>query len=1098
MKFRPRILLNIILPCLLLALGATACSDDFPEQNPVCPEGEWATLRLNFQVADVAVNSRASDAGVETLWIGIYNVSSGACTFNKVYQENADNPEHVLTTIDGIDCRSGKSYVVGVANIDGQTATDLTTGRTAALRDLLLQADTWEKYRAIAMAEETSDGGKYIHVDAVASPLLMSGGYMTSHREGSAADVHETLDIRPGANNPDGAIHLRRIWAQNTIKISAGGNIVDMDVTNIQVYNVPLYSWLDSRDGQDETTVTGLCANAGDYVNPQANGVNAPEYLPSLRFTPPAEIIEKDGVYTFSWWQYENKRTGTSTDYQQREIRHKPDGENTDVFKSLSESPEGSLANNATYVRINATVTYLDPQNNLQNPDGLDLPSSSASRTASVTYFVHLGYMNNDATDFNCHRNSRNTYNITVKSVNEILVEAFSDIENQPGAQGTVTDVTDKIEMLDAHNGVFNIYLSANEIKNFTFSMRTYASGQLYNIQDQGEGVNNIPAEGSPEFKYYNWIELVPTGYTSTSSTYETRFAAYPDLTGSNSRAGRVYYPGELSSSGLKGQWFTVYVNEYAYESRYGEDGYGVETGTNWKGYVNQPARSAWFNVAQETSSDGMSVYYRAKYALTQKSIQTYYNVADNDCKTALGLEHDNESFGQNIRWTVGAETAPDNGRFNSWDAVQKSPSWSNYVTLTSQQQVKALTNTVQTKAAGIDVSAKNYALPAQVLLSSSKLTGSTGGYLGKAGSQDPQTSATAAQYIEAIYACLNRNRDENGNGVIDLPEMKWYLPASGKYLRMILGRNSLQTPLMNFQQATLPDGCGNDANTLYHYISSDAKIIWVDEGMSSSQYINSNVTWAHAPWQLRCIRNLGTDLTKTPTINEVEQVEPAYVSDLSDSDTGGGMVHVRRYYGTALREPTTTPLPMHKASSSYNKLGRYGFEIAPAGNTFSGSYEYEASSQFIDTEKYTVTAVSGVSYDDYSSANTAARHCASLNNTSARKGWRLPNQKEIVIMLRLGVLRAKSDYHSYKYYTLSTEQVSTTCFMTCTQEHWANNGTNPGNSAEALSWNYRLTTVERPGMIAVAATGDRITSVRCVRDLTSSEQNKSYSELIE
>ncbi len=100
--------------------------------------------------------------------------------------------------------------------------------------------------------------------------------------------------------------------------------------------------------------------------------------------------------------------------------------------------------------------------------------------------------------------------------------------------------------------------------------------------------------------------------------------------------------------------------------------------------------------------------------------------------------------------------------------------------------------------------------------------------------------------------------------------------------------------------------------------------------------------------------------------------------------------------------------------------------------------------------------------------------------------------------MLRLGVLRAKSDYHSYKYYTLSTEQVSTTCFMTCTQEHWANNGTNPGNSAEALSWNYRLTTVERPGMIAVAATGDRITSVRCVRDLTSSEQNKSYSELIE
>ena len=43
-------------------------------------------------------------------------------------------------------------------------------------------------------------------------------------------------------------------------------------------------------------------------------------------------------------------------------------------------------------------------------------------------------------------------------------------------------------------------------------------------------------------------------------------------------------------------------------------------------------------------------------------------------------------------------------------------------------------------------------------------------------------------QYIEALQACMNRNRDENGNGVIDAAELKWYLPASGKICTYYLG----------------------------------------------------------------------------------------------------------------------------------------------------------------------------------------------------------------------------------------------------------------------------------------------------------------------
>ena len=43
-----------------------------------------------------------------------------------------------------------------------------------------------------------------------------------------------------------------------------------------------------------------------------------------------------------------------------------------------------------------------------------------------------------------------------------------------------------------------------------------------------------------------------------------------------------------------------------------------------------------------------------------------------------------------------------------------------------------------------------------------------------------------------AYYACLQRNRDENGDGKIDQTETKWYLASSGQYISLWLGRSSL------------------------------------------------------------------------------------------------------------------------------------------------------------------------------------------------------------------------------------------------------------------------------------------------------------------
>ena len=253
----------------------------------------------------------------------------------------------------------------------------------------------------------------------------------------------------------------------------------------------------------------------------------------------------------------------------------------------------------------------------------------------------------------------------------------------------------------------------------------------------------------------------------------------------------------------------------------------------------------------------------------------------------------------------------------------------------------------------------------------------------------------------------------------------------------------------------------------------------------------------------------MGTDLRTGTT----DGVTPAYDDTDYDGTTFGGVVKVKHYYGTALREPTTSALPMHKTSDSENKLGRYGFEIAPRGNFANATKDREAPAQFINASNHTITQAYGPSnmatYKEYSDSIAIASPCQDLNNNSGRKGWRVPNQKEIAIMMRMGVLGTRADDYSWvqQWYQwrlqASADGESTQDgFMTCTQEHWTNFNDNSGtlgSSTEELSWDYRMVTAEPVNKIATATNWKQkyIRAVRCVRDLTAAEANKSYDDIV-
>ena len=1113
-----------LLPAIMLVM--TACNDDIDIPATVDgPEGEDTTISLTIQAPEMShlesrANMTTSEANsVRSLWVGIYSYATSRSTLsdgnnsglllqNGQHGFTSGNKSHTRYTLTGINTKSGRSYIVAVANPDlnyGYTMdANGKLGAKSKLSDLLAQADTWDKFQSIVIEREPFQNAAVLGVPNN-SPLPMSGIYVDNENLTHPDDWTKVepyqIPLSKNGLNLKGSIHLRRPFTQVKFNVSVSEDIVSFDVESYRVYNVPTYGWLYERSQSDDLTNRIDYANAGDAMQPIVD--DNTNYKPSLVY-PSTNITENNGVYSFDFWMMENKRTGRAdfcTDYQKREREYKnADGTNSGVYESLCPTAEPTLNNLATYVEIRGTLTYKNG-NNVENPSQIPegegagtLPGNVASRTVEATYKVHLGYAvgNNEgekARDFNNYRNSIYNYNVTVRSANSIIVEAFRIGDNpelQPGAEGVVTDVTDNLFECDAHPEVFNIYLTTEEIANFSFTMRSYYNNQeivIYQQKKDENGVqkNNIPERGDDNFKFYNWIELVPTGLTAQTEANKNRIKEFPNLarnpnwkTQTAAQRG-FYYPGELAGSGLTGQYFTVYVNEHAYVPRYGDANWGYEVGNNWHAYVNTTRpRQAWFNVSQETSKDGQNVYYRSKYALSQRSIQTYYNMGNNTVATALGLEHVNESFGMNIRWTkdIIANLDPDNGRYNVWlgvngtDGGSEADNWSSVVKLNTSQIVNEITNSktngqMQYAQDYFNTAEKTWNVPMQNTIAGNSLSGTAGMYDGKANQYDPQVNGNNIQYIEALQACMNRNRDENGNGVIDAAELKWYLPASGKYARIILGRRTLSNPLMNYQQSILRYACTNGGNTIYHFIASDNVIVWADEGMSSSSFYGANPEYAqyyYAPWQIRCIRNLGTDLT---SVSRGEKVTPAYDDKTKNTTTGSGVVKVNAYYGAALRDPVTTYLPMHKSNSPYNALGRYGFEIAEVdnGNTNNPNTRTNEASAADYVRNYTT----------YNNAVISATPCSRLNQ-GTKKGWRIPNQAEAVIMRRMGILRNNGN--------------TTSQFMTCTQEYYSN--ATPAVGSDTPGSAYRILTVRTA--LATAQVIGSINVVRCVRDLTAEE----------
>ena len=826
-----KILKQLYAGLLGLAIGFISCTDDLGVQSIAVSEGMPAEVTLEIDASTlgkVQVTRAGEDEGnyVYDLYILIFNKNKVLKTKEYISNANFEGSK----TLEPIQTTSGESYIMAVANIKRGMPSeydDDVTGASTALDEAEIGSFTIDDLRKLQL------GLRARTVDVINrqnGTFTMAGAYVPSEGQEQGdgyCQIPEEKVTLPGS------IKLYRTDAWITFNLSIGEDAnkpsnasyePSFIATSFRVLNIPMKSSLTNQttdyDGAEVTS-------SEDYYDiPEDNPVTIAD-----------EVTDDEGnVYqTFSFYLMENRKSPVSIPengwtYECREKQVK------------TSTGEGNNVINGDWEYAPKYATYVAISGRFRGYDEDDRPVE-----ADVIYKIHLGdFRNNDYGNFDTRRNTHYTYTVKVNGVDNIIVEVETNDENQPGATGDVfySDNT-RIYYLDAHYEACLMEFSYEDL-----------SG---NYRDKINYLVSTPFTeyGAIKSSDANWVRFAIND--KSAGNYNRTLQVYENPNQMMNVEELIDLLNKMSQDRDHEYWdnnerfaVTCFVNEYYYTEDPAEDGYqsdhdyggqyaipeGVtldKTVPAWKYVVNQPNRTLSLLCDVNTSADGESSIINAAYVISQRSIQTFYNADPSvtDLTSALGLEVINETGTQlNEMGEPEGTTSSDyrdgwNNSVNMWNAVGKN--WSKFINYAAN----GYTDYTKTMA----------------------VTDETVDYVG-----------LQSDYQKAYIACLQRNRDVNGNGTIDADELKWYLPALNQYGAIFMGAGALSAEARLYQDADWH---------LKHYFSStydtknangknqyDVMTVWAEEGFSISNAFQAD-TWAgnnanQIRRVYRCVRNIG------------------------------------------------------------------------------------------------------------------------------------------------------------------------------------------------------------------------------------------------
>ena len=722
-----------------------------------------------------------------------------------------------------------------------------------------------------------------------------------------------------------------------------------------------------------------------DALNVKSEGEDVYYFdSPEVSFEGKVQDVDNSGTFTF--YMYENlkgpKMKIENGSYALREKQEKILAEDDDVLVP------GQTVINGNYVYAPELGTYVVFTGQLSYTHESTTESGTTTYDeyvmADVEYSVHLGH--NSETDFNDYKTLRNhhyTYNVTVRGVNDLLVEVEGDSnddtddELRPGVEGEVVMSSAQLIEIDGHYDRALITFTPEEAKNIYFAVNT--------PWERGLDTNGfLNSDADSYVNDYKWIKfLINSDYGYTATTYApfpgeqcydggtTKFG-----TAAQSGAYNTYNEGvilrdirQLSNYFAKEQptsdvTVTAFIDEYLYnynprndnnrvtskDKNEKEDGtvYTVSTTYKsitdtrtpdelllWKRSVNNNARMMHIVKAGDMkySEDGQTSLSRSVVSIYQKPILSLYNHMATSLETAWGVE-----------------------------TVNETPKM-----IVSRISYDNITNT-------------NYYTTAQTLTSGGSLSWSSV-------IKDNERYGLQDDYNDPSYACALRNRDFDGDGNIDQNEMQWYLAAldqmSGLWIADPIFTEKMFDP-QNSDGFYYRDGINVPAT---HYATSTIRdnspmVYWAEESGATSTHDDA-IKWRQAPVpadfiessdlpkkdkdledtqiaevrekavvSLRCVRNFGANYTST-------ELPQNYYEATTPSSATDGSIDLTFINPAALRTAPDSGAPLAYGDingANENNRPYTGFYVKHQGEKVAGwrtAYDAEIANESVCPDDY-------------------------------------------------------------------------------------------------------------------------------------------------
>ena len=977
---------------LLLSLFAS-CTDEEIFQGSGVTEGVPTTVDISVGTAANTAKTRSvllesEERKIYNLYLWVFN-SSGNVEYSREYSR-----------ADLIQAATDLTTSTGEVDADAPTSMGL-------LKNISL---TTGKKTLFLLGNYKSDADGLFHVE----PEVLNGisKYSDLEKVRAAMTVH-TL-FRPNGN-------LLMSLTQ-TVTVSTATKQIEVSLKRSE-----------AKITLNLQTIAGLTFEPGTYRLGNVPGSTfIAEHAKGADQTASwdADGVDKKLYWVSEYFQFEGDADNLTTSFYMPENRKV-------AKKAISPASPGYSAERKGYdlrqKQLKSPVAGATDKPNLQNgeteyaPDlapyieftgelrqNLATGDTSTERFGRVTYRIYLGYTaeNDPANDYDIERNVHYTYNVTIKGMNDLVVEAKSDKakeeESAPGVEGLVYDAHRSFNF-DCHYeqglmrfkkdelAIFNPDGTLKDDAMISFAIRTpfcdkiisYTKAELEQLKNN----NYIPSKEKKADT--DWLKFYI--HPSTLADNGNEDMQYFSDTGANLLSLEQFlyrlmnepdYVFNAASGLCK---VTVYANEFFYEQNPMQENAPKDKNL-WKTFANSPDRTfdLLVNTSHEISPDGQSRYHQAIVTIRQMSIKTVF-VNSPDGMRVWGVENVNET--PDLDWSVRAPNEPD-AFYNKY----YSNGWANTWSLMSRR-TGGLTDNIMPDPM---LRGKEKTLwQVMTKVNNAKLTLSM-----------DHTNLAMKNY-HATYACFTpflRNRDNNRDGQMQANEMQWYIPSVCETNMLYVAERVL--PLKSRLVGHAPSDNATALFTSRAFmgstnltLNSPNTIIFVEESHSMTPIYNFDYQKTASPGErtpfsdVRLIRDLGILETSEDHSYHLDEIAKELSKTLINKWTEDEYLIFRADNlpsNTTRSARAIYELPAHNETSQINTIYQKGFEVAKyIANRIdkrkdldnpnrSGEYYYETWTTLMN---------------DIEKGNSPCTYYFQNPDQSDLGTWRLPNEAELMIM---------------------------------------------------------------------------------------------------